>query len=219
MVVRVENRTPGWLGVIGVADQPRAGVRQVLTDLRAAGVRRIVMLTGDNAGVGAAIGKVVGVDDVRAQLMPEDKVTAIKELASSGRVAMVGDGVNDAPAMAHATVGIAMGGAGTAAALETADVALMGDKLEGLVFAVRLSRQARAVIRQNLYVSLAVIALLSVTTAAGVARIGAAVIVHEGSTLVVIANALRLLGFRGRDRVRRFAGVTPNPASTRGRNS
>ena len=201
MVVRAEDRAPQWLGVIGVADQPRAGVRQVLADLRSAGVRRIVMLTGDNAGVGAAIGTAVGVDDVRAQLMPEDKVTAIKELARDGRVAMVGDGVNDAPAMAHATVGIAMGGAGTAAALETADVALMGDKLEGLVFAVRLSRQARTVIRQNLYVSLAVIALLSVTTVAGIARIGAAVIMHEGSTLVVIANALRLLAFGGGRRV------------------
>ena len=200
MVVRMENRTPPWLGVIGVADQPRAGVREVLTDLRAAGVRRIVMLTGDNVGVGTAIGNAVGVDDVRAQLMPEDKVKAIKELALEGRVAMVGDGVNDAPAMAHATVGIAMGGAGTAAALETADVALMGDKLEGLVFAVRLSRRARAVIRQNLYISLAVIALLSVITVAGFARIGVAVLVHEGSTLVVIANALRLLSFRGVDR-------------------
>ena len=197
MVVRVSDRPLGWLGVIGVADQPRPNVRDALADLRMAGARRIVMLTGDNAGVGAAIGKAVGIDDVRAQLMPEDKVTAIKELASQGKVAMVGDGVNDAPALAHATVGIAMGGAGTAAALETADVALMGDRLERLAFAVRLSRQSRSIIRQNLYISLAVIALLSLTTVAGLARIGVAVVVHEGSTLVVIANALRLLAFRG----------------------
>jgi len=196
MVVRAGDRQPEWLGVIGVADQPRPRVREALADLRRAGARRIVMLTGDNAGVGAAIGKAVGVDDVRAQLMPEDKVGAIRELRSHGRVAMVGDGVNDAPALAHATVGIAMGGAGTAAALETADVALMGDRLERLAFGVRLSHQARAIIRQNLYVSLGVIALLTVATVAGVARIGVAVVVHEGSTLIVIANALRLLAFR-----------------------
>lgn len=207
MVVRAGNRQPEWLGVIGVADQPRPNVREALADLRVAGARRIVMLTGDNAGVGAAIGKAVGIDDIRAQLMPEDKVTAIKELASQGKVAMVGDGVNDAPALAHATVGIAMGGAGTAAALETADVALMGDRLEHLAFAVRLSRKARSVIRQNLYFSLAVIALLTISTVAGLATIGIAVVVHEGSTLVVIANALRLLAFRG---VERKANA-PNP--------
>lgn len=202
MAVRAEGQSPKWLGVIGVADQPRERVREALAALREAGARRIVMLTGDNAGVGNAIGKAVGVDDVRAQLMPEDKVTAIRELTSHGRVAMVGDGVNDAPALAHATVGIAMGGAGTAAALETADVALMGDNLEHLAFAVRLSRQARAIIRQNLYFSLGVVALLTVGTVAGFARIGVAVLVHEGSTLVVVANALRLLAFSdGRKRL------------------
>ena len=207
MIVRREGSASPWLGVIGVADQPREGVKESLNDLRAAGVRRIVMLTGDNAGVGAAIGKAAGVDAVSAQLMPEDKVTEIKKLTSLGKVAMVGDGVNDAPALAHATVGIAMGGAGTAAALETADVALMGDDLDRLAYAVRLSRQARSVIRQNLYVSLSVIALLSVTTVAGVATIGAAVIVHEGSTLVVIANALRLLAFKPKQRERKLSAA------------
>ena len=195
MVVRAEGRMPEWLGVIGLADQPRAEAVEALKELRAAGARRIVMLTGDNAGVAAAIAKAVGVDDVRAQLMPEDKVTAIKELTAQGRVAMVGDGVNDAPALAHATVGIAMGGAGTAAALETADVALMGDRIEQLAFAVRLSHKARAIIRQNLYLSLGVIALLVISTVTGFAGIGVAVAVHEGSTLVVIANALRLLRY------------------------
>lgn len=185
----------GWLGVIGVADEPRPDVRETLDRLRAVGVRRIVMLTGDNAGVGKAVGDAVGVDDVRAGLLPEDKVKAIQELAQGGRVAMVGDGVNDAPALAHATVGIAMGGAGTAAALETADVALMGDDLGRLPFAIGLSRTARGVIKQNLYVSLGVIALLVVATTTGLVGIGGAVVVHEGSTLVVIGNALRLLRY------------------------
>ena len=195
VVVRAEGRVPEWLGVIGLADQPRAEAAEALKELKAAGARRIVMLTGDNAGVATAIAKAVGVDDVRAQLMPEDKVAAVKELAAQGRVAMVGDGVNDAPALAHATVGIAMGGAGTAAALETADVALMGDRIEQLAFAVRLSHKARAIIRQNLFLSLAVIALLVVSTVTGFAGIGVAVAVHEGSTLIVIANALRLLKY------------------------
>jgi Cd2+/Zn2+-exporting ATPase len=180
-----------------VADEPRPGVRDTLNRLRAVGVRRIVMLTGDNAGVGNAVGDAVGVDEVRAGLLPEDKVKAIQELAQNGTVAMVGDGVNDAPALAHATVGIAMGGAGTAAALETADVALMGDDLGRLPFAIGLSRTARGVIKQNLFVSLGVIALLVVATVTGLIGIGPAVIVHEGSTLVVIANALRLLAYRG----------------------
>lgn len=200
MVVRTSDRAPEWLGVIGVADEPRGNIRETLAALRATGVRRIVMLTGDNAGVANAVGRSAGIDEVRADLMPEDKVTAIRELAALGRVAMVGDGVNDAPALAHATVGIAMGGAGTAVALETADVALMGDDLSRLPFAVGLSRQARAVIRQNLIISLSVIAMLSVATVLGFARIGPTVIVHEGSTLVVIANALRLLRYRGSTR-------------------
>lgn len=189
----------GWLGVIGVADEPRPGVRDTLNRLRAVGVRRIVMLTGDNAGVGNAVGDAVGVDEVRAGLLPEDKVKAIQELAQDGRVAMVGDGVNDAPALAHATVGIAMGGAGTAAALETADVALMGDDLGRLPFAIGLSRTARGVIKQNLIISLGVIVLLVVATTTGLVGIGGAVVMHEGSTLVVIANALRLLRYGSRE--------------------
>jgi len=184
--------------VMGLADQPRANARETLVALRKVGIREIVMLTGDNQGVGAAVGAAVGVDRVLAGLLPEDKVTAIKELAATGPVAMVGDGVNDAPALAHATVGIAMGGAGTAAALETADVALMGDDLGRLPFAIGLSRQARRVIRQNLWISLGVIGGLVVVTIGGFAGIGPAVIVHEGSTLVVIANALRLLRYQAR---------------------
>ena len=199
MIVRRVGHTPEFLGVLGLADEPRANARDTLVALRAAGIQRIIMLTGDNAGVGNSVGTAVGVDEVRAGLLPEDKVTAIRELAAQGPVAMVGDGVNDAPALAHATVGIAMGGAGTAAALETADVALMGDDLGRLPFAIGLSRAARRVIRQNLYVSLGVIAGLVVVTVTGVAGIGPTVIAHEGSTLVVIANALRLLRFQDRE--------------------
>lgn len=196
MAVRHGDR---WLGVLGVADRPREGVRAVLEQLRSMGIGPLVMLTGDNRGVGNAIGEEVGIDEVRADLLPEDKVAAIRALlAEHGQVAMVGDGVNDAPALAHATVGIAMGGAGTAVALETADVALMGDDLAKLPFAVGLSRQARTIIRQNLYVSLGVIALLIFATTTGMFGIGMAVLFHEGSTLVVIVNALRLLTYTPR---------------------
>ena len=195
MIVRMGER---WLGVLGLADRPREGVRDVLDRLRRTGLKRIVMLTGDHRAVGEAIGKEVGVDEVRSELLPEDKVTAIQALLREhGRVAMVGDGVNDAPALAQATVGIAMGAAGTATALETADVALMADDLGRLPFAIGLSRRARAIIRQNLYLSLAVIAVLIVATTTGVFGIGPAVVVHEGSTLVVIGNALRLLLYEG----------------------
>ena len=195
MVVRQGER---WLGALGVADQPRPGIQGVLTALRGLGVRPLVMLTGDNQGVGNAIGREVGVDEVLADLLPEDKVTAVQRLQREyGDVAMVGDGVNDAPALAHATVGIAMGGAGTAVALETADVALMADDLGRLPFAVGLSRQAAQVIRQNVGVALLAIAVLIAATITGFVGIGLAVLIHEGTTLVVIANALRLLAYNG----------------------
>jgi Cd2+/Zn2+-exporting ATPase len=195
VVVRHGER---WLGVIGVADQARPGARGVLDRLRGLGIRRIVMLTGDNRGVGEAVGREVGVDEVRAGLLPEDKVAAIREMVGThGSVAMVGDGVNDAPALANATVGIAMGGAGTAVALETADAALMGDDLSRLPFALALSRRVRSIIRQNLFIAMGVIALLVTASIGGWTGIGVTVVVHEGSTLVVLANALRLLAFRG----------------------
>jgi Cd2+/Zn2+-exporting ATPase len=196
--VVVVRRGGRWLGVLGLADLPRPGVGRVIERLRALGVRPLIMLTGDHRSVAAAVAKQVGVDEFRAELLPADKVRSVRELqAAHGRVAMVGDGVNDAPALAAATVGVAMGGAGTAAALETADVALMGDDLSRLLFAVELSRKANAIIRQNVCVALVVIVLLIISTTTGLLGIGWAVLFHEGSTLVVIFNALRLLRFKG----------------------
>ena len=193
VVVRAGGR---WLGVLGIADEPREGAKATIERLRQLGIARIVMLTGDNAGVANAVAGAVGLSEVRAGLLPEDKVVAIRELASAGKVAMVGDGVNDAPALALATVGIAMGGAETAAALETADVALMGDDLGHLPFAIGLSRQARSIIRQNLFLSLTVIVTLILATITGMFGIGPTVIAHEGSTLLVVGNGLRLLAYK-----------------------
>jgi len=190
-------RNSTMLGIIALADTPRTESRAALAHLRALGVRQTIMLTGDNERVAATIAKQVGLTDYRANLMPEDKVSAIRELnVKYGAVAMVGDGVNDAPALANATVGIAMGGAGTDVALESADIALMGDDLSKLPFAVGLSRATRAVIRQNLAISLGVIALLIVTSVTGIVSLGIAILFHEGSTLVVVGNSLRLLGYR-----------------------
>ncbi|MBX3104048.1 MAG: heavy metal translocating P-type ATPase [Cryobacterium sp.] len=186
-----------YLGVVGVMDTPRKAARPAVAALRSAGITRMVMLSGDNQTVAEAIAGGLGLDEARGDLLPEDKVDAIIQLRSAeGKVAMVGDGVNDAPAMATATVGIAMGAAGSDVAMETADVALMGDDLQRLPFAVSLSRQSSRIIRQNLWASLGVVAVLIPATVFGIFGIGLAVLVHEGSTLVVVANALRLLGYR-----------------------
>ena len=186
-----------FLGVLGFDDVPRGNVKQTMQRLRNLGIKHLVMLTGDNDDVAQRIASEVGVTDVRAELLPEDKLTAIKQLQQTfGAIAMTGDGVNDAPALASATVGIAMGGAGTAVALETADVALMSDDLSKLPFAVGLSRASRAIIRQNLGVALGVIVLLIVTSVLGLVQLSWAVVFHEGSTLVVVLNALRLLAYR-----------------------
>lgn len=194
MAVRRGSRD---LGAIGLLDTPRAGAREALQQLRELGISRMIMISGDHSKVARAIAEQVGLDEAIGDLMPEDKVEAIRRLRRETRVAMVGDGVNDAPAMANATVGIAMGAAGSDVALETADIALMADDLRHLPFAVGLSRHTRAVIRQNVFVSLGIVAVLVPATIMGLG-IGAAVAVHEGSTLLVVFNALRLLAYRGR---------------------
>lgn len=186
-----------YLGAIGLMDTPRAAAPAVIEKLRALGMTQLVMLSGDNQRVADAVARSVGIDRAFGDLMPEDKVRAIQKLRADGEVAMVGDGVNDAPALASASVGIAMGAAGSDVALETADVALMADNLDHLPFVVGLSRQTRRIIRQNLWASLGMVALLVPATIFGM-RMGVAVLFHEGSTLLVVANALRLLAYRGR---------------------
>ena len=192
MVVR---RGARYLGAIGLMDTPRDSARTIAASLRDLGIRRLIMISGDNQQVADAIAAQTGIDEAWGDLLPEDKVEAIRRLREGEhRVAMVGDGVNDAPAMANATVGIGMGAAGSDVALETADIALMADNLNALPFAVGLSRNTRRIIRQNLLASLGVVALLIPATILGLS-IGLAVLVHEGSTLVVVANALRLLRY------------------------
>jgi Cd2+/Zn2+-exporting ATPase len=185
-----------YMGILAVMDVARPEAEATLKALKKIGIRRMIMLTGDHQKVADAIAKSIGITDPMGGLLPEDKVEAIEKLkAEEEKVAMVGDGVNDAPAMAKSTVGIAMGAAGSDVALETADIALMADKLDNLPFAIGLSRKARSIIKQNLWISLGMVAILIPLTLTGVAEIGPAVIAHEGSTLVVVANALRLLGY------------------------
>jgi Cd2+/Zn2+-exporting ATPase len=163
--------------------------------LKRIGIERVVMVTGDNRRVASAIARQAGVDEFHAELLPEDKVRVLKSLKAIGPVAMVGDGVNDAPALATATIGIAMGAAGTDVAMETADVVLMSDNLRHIPFAISMSRRARIVIWQNLTIALSVIVLL-VASALGLSLpLTIGVLGHEGSTVLVCLNGLRLLGF------------------------
>jgi len=188
---------PEFLGLVAVADTIRPDARAAMDALKAAGIRRTVMLTGDNATTAAAIATQAGVDEVRANLMPGDKVAAVDGLlAEHGQVAMVGDGVNDAPALARATVGIAMGAAGTDQALETADIVLMGNDLRKLPFAIQLSRRTLGVVRQNILFSLGVKAVFLALVLSGTATLWMAVFADVGTSLIVILNGMRLLTAR-----------------------
>jgi Cd2+/Zn2+-exporting ATPase len=181
-------------GVIAVSDRPREAARGTVELLRHQGVTSIVMLTGDSEAAAYTVAAELGVDEVRAGLLPEDKVAAIEDLRRRyGTVAMVGDGINDAPALATADLGIAMGVVGTDAALEAADIALMADELQKIPYALRVSRTALRNIKTNLAVSLALKAGFVVAAVAGAATLWMAVVADTGASLIVIANALRLL--------------------------
>jgi Cd2+/Zn2+-exporting ATPase len=182
------------LGRIILRDQIRATAREMVAQLEADGLR-VVMLTGDRTGAAAQLAAEAGVKDVRSQLRPEDKVAAIEQLKAGGaRVAMIGDGVNDAPCLAAADVSVAMGARGSDAAIEQAEVVLMNDRLENFLLARSLSCRARRIIRQNMALALTVIVGMSCVTLLAVALpLAVGVLAHEGSTVIVVMNSLRLL--------------------------
>jgi Cd2+/Zn2+-exporting ATPase len=193
-VVLIGDEQP-W-GLIAIADTVRPEAAQAVARLKAIGIKKVVLLTGDNRSVAETLGAQLGVDEVRAELLPQQKVEAIRDLqVRYGPVAMIGDGVNDAPALATAALGVAMGAAGTDVALESADVLLMGDDLSRLPGALALARKARRVVRQNLVFAFGVMATLMVFAAFGEIPLPLGVVGHEGSTLIVVLSGLRLLVF------------------------
>ena len=204
-VVLREDTRP--LAVLAVADQLRPDAHSTIAELRELGIERVLMLTGDNATVAKTTAHALGLDDYRAELLPEDKSAAVRELRERyGVIAMVGDGVNDAPALANADLAIAMGAAGTDVALETSDVALMADELDRLPAAIRLSRRARNNIKINIALSLAVVAILIIAALAGWMTLTTGLLLNEGSAALIILNGLRMmLPGRGETRQKRTA--------------
>ncbi len=186
------------LGLLAFEDQPRDGAAAVIGRLHEVGIRRVAMLTGDAPVVAAKIAAAFGITEVDANLMPEQKIERVRAMRSDGPTAMVGDGINDAPALAAADLGIAMGARGSDVALEAADIALMGDDLARLPWAIGLARASRGVITQNVFIALGVIAILVPVAAMGGVGLGGAVVLHEGSTVIVAFNALRLLAWKDR---------------------
>ena len=193
-----KEQSPGQvLGVIGIYDVLRPKAAEVVEQLRTVGVERVVMLTGDNEMVARPIAEAAGVDEFYAELLPQDKLDLLHQLNDEyGPVAMVGDGVNDAPALAAAEVGIAMGAAGTDVAMETADVVLMADELEKIPYVFALSRKTRRTLFQNLFFAFAVIIFLVLAVLRIQLPLPLAVIGHEGSTVLVSLNGLKLLRYR-----------------------
>ncbi len=191
MIVAVDGQV---IGVVAVADKIREDASEMVARLHAAGVTKVVMLTGDTRLVAESIGKATGIDEIHASMLPEDKLNAVAQLQREGHtVAMVGDGVNDAPALAIADIGVAMGAAGSAVAVETADIALMGDNLLKLPESISLAKRTVNVMKQNIAISLITVVLLVVGVFAGGVTMSLGMLVHEGSVLVVILNAMRLL--------------------------
>lgn len=188
-------------GLVAVADEVRSEAASALEELRVSGIRHVVMLTGDNAHTARIVGDRLGLDEVRAGLLPEDKARVVEELRASGRrVAMIGDGVNDAPALATADVGIAMGGSGTDVSMETADIVLMTDRLDQLAHARRVARATVRIMKQNTALALGTVALLVAGVLLQVVQLAGGMLVHEISVLLVILNALRLVRIRGPQR-------------------
>ena len=182
------------VAMLAFEDAARPEAAAVIQRLRILGIRPMIMLSGDRQGPAKRIAEQLGLDEIRAELLPEDKIAAVAELRRThAHVAMVGDGVNDAPALADAPVGIAMGGCGTDVALEAADVALMADDLSRLPFAVQTARRTRSIILQNVIASMGMVVLLIVLGSFGITNLATAVVLHEGSTVLVVLNALRLL--------------------------
>jgi Cd2+/Zn2+-exporting ATPase len=192
-VVAVGSETTAW-GLIAIRDNIRPNAHRAIEELHNVGAKKVAMLTGDNERTAQAIARELGIDEVHADLKPEDKVNRVRELAQRyGHVAMVGDGVNDAPALAEATVGVAMGATGTDVALETADVALMADDLEKLAYALNLAKRNQKVVNQNLVLAAIVITILVIGAIGGFFTLPMAVLGHEISEFVVIGNGLRML--------------------------
>ncbi len=202
--VAVLARSGGAWGVFGLRDEPRTGSRELVARLHVLGIRPVVMLTGDHRTPAERVASETGIDETRSELLPEHKVAAIAELRArtGGRVGVVGDGVNDAPALAAADASIAIGSMGSGAALESADIVLLGEDLGGVAWGIRLARRARATIRVNLVIAIGVIAVMAGWTLAGSYAgrplpLSLGVLAHEGSTLLVVLNSLLLLGARG----------------------
>jgi Cd2+/Zn2+-exporting ATPase len=192
----IVSRNGAAIGVLGVSDKPKSDAARVVSDLRAQGVSRVAMLTGDHDAAARATGSQLGVDDVRSAQLPQDKVSAVEQLRHDhGAVAMVGDGVNDAPALAAADVGIVMGAMGSDAALETADIALMTDELPKVPYTIRLSRATLANIRANVALSIGLKAAFVILAVAGAATLWMAVLADTGASALVVANAVRLRKF------------------------
>jgi len=199
LVGEIGEKSAHILGGLVIADVLRAEAPEVVRTLKAMGVERVVLVTGDNGRVASEIAQQAGVDEFHAELLPEDKVRVLKSFKTIGPVAMVGDGVNDAPALATATIGIAMGAAGTDVAMDTADVVLMSDNLRNIPFAISISRHARAVIWQNLAIAMSVIVVLIASALGFSLPLTLGVVGHEGSTVLVCLNGLRLLAYRPKE--------------------
>jgi Cd2+/Zn2+-exporting ATPase len=205
--LQADGKTCVWMGrrdgsavttlaVFGLADTLRPEAKSISERLHKLGIKKVIMLTGDQSTVAASIAREAGVDEFRAELLPADKVQAIRELKKEGTVMMVGDGVNDAPALATANLGVAMGAAGADVAMETADVVLMGDRLENIPLLVGMSRHAKRVLTQNLVFASCVIVILVAAALGFDLPLPVAVVGHEGSTVLVCLNGLRLLIYR-----------------------